>query len=61
MYVFREKTDENDCCTLKLKICRLQLDLLQHQDDSLVTEHFEVDNSSINNDQLLLHHVVVQQ
>ena len=27
--------DKNDCCTLHFKICRLQLNLLQHQDDSL--------------------------
>jgi len=52
---------ENDCCTLHLKICTLQLDLLQHQDDSLATDHSEVVNSSTNNAQCVLRHGVVQQ
>ena len=60
MYVFREKMDENDCCTLTFKTRRLHLDLLQHQDDSLATEHYEVVNSSTNNAQHMLHHVVLQ-
>ena len=34
--------DENDYCTLHFKICRLQVNLLQHQDDSLATDHSEV-------------------
>ena len=54
--------DENDCCTLHFEIYRLQLTLLQHQDDSLATDHHsEVVNSSTNNTQCVLHHGVVQQ
>ena len=34
--------DENDCCTLHFKICRLKLNLLQHQDDSLATDHLKL-------------------
>ena len=52
---------ENDCCTLHLKICRLQLNLLQNQDDSLAIDHSEVVNSSTSNAQCVLHHGVVQQ
>ena len=43
------------CCTLHFKI-RLQLNLLQNQDDSLATDHSEVINSSTNNAQCVLHH-----
>ena len=53
--------DKNDCCTLYLIICRLQLNLLQHQDDSLATDHSEVVNSSTNNAQCVMHHGVAQQ
>ena len=51
----------NECCTLHFKICRLQLNLLQHQDDSLAIDHSEVVNSSTSNAQCVLHHGVVQQ
>ena len=34
--------NENECCTLHFKICRLQLNLLQHQDDNLDIDHSEV-------------------
>ena len=53
--------DENDCCTLHFKICRLQMNLLQHTGDSLPTDHSEVANSYTNNAQRVLHHGVVQQ
>ena len=53
--------DKNDCCILKYNIYRLQLGLLQHQDDNFATEHVEVVNSSTNNAQRVLQHVVVQQ
>ena len=56
--IFKEKMDENDCYTLKFKICRLQLGL---QDDSLATKHSEVVNSSATTAQCLLHRVIVQQ
>ena len=53
--------NENECCTLHFKICSLQLNLLQHQDDSLAIDHSEVVNSSTSNTQCVLHHGVVQQ
>ena len=61
MYIFRETMNENDCCTLHFKICRLQLNLLQHQDDSLAIGHSEVVNSSTSNAQCVVHHGIVQQ
>ena len=54
--------NENECCTLHFKICRLQLNLLQHQDDSLAAiDHSEVVDSSTSNAQCVLHHGIVQQ
>ncbi len=53
--------DENDCCTLHFKRFRLQLNLLQNQNDGLATDHSEVVNSSTNNAQCVLRHGVVQQ
>ena len=50
--------NENVCCTLHFKICRLQLNLLQHQDDSLAIDHSEVVNSSTSNAQCVLQHGV---
>ena len=47
--------------TAALKICRLKLNLLLHQDDNLSTDHSEVVISSTNNAQCVLHHGVVQQ
>ena len=61
MYIFRETINENECCTLHFKICILQLNLLQHQDDSIAIDHSEVVNSSTSNAQCVLHRGVVQQ
>ena len=46
--------NENECCTLHFKICRLQLNFLQHHDDSLAIDHSEVVNSSTSNAQFVL-------
>ena len=53
--------NENECCTLHFKICRLQLNLLQHQDDNFAIDQSEVVNSSTSNAQCVLHRGVVQQ
>ena len=45
---------------LHFKICRLQLNLLQNQDDNLAIDHSEVINSSTNNCYLWMGHISSQ-